>query len=814
MMFKQLCSRAAVLSLIAATFVEPASALTVPITDDAQVITASGHTGHNYGAGVSLCIYSNASDTRHSYLHIKIEDYVPVGVTSAQITHAWLHLYVNTVTTAGSYAVYKAAGAWTEGKANGAASGSDLTWSNKPGTTGSAIATVSLASTDANDYTSIEITQQVKDWLDSPSTNYGLVLVPSGTITVVLNSKENNTEGGTGPFIDVEFNSTDGNVNGTGALTFSAGGTNSNITLNPTGTGTVVISKDATINGLTIGRGANNVVSNTVAGFQTFMNNSTGAYNTAYGYQSLLGNTSGAKNTATGYQSLLSNTTGGFNTATGYQSLLNNTNGGYNTANGFESLKANVGGYENVGVGYQALTANTSGYTGSAIGFRALASNTTGVENAAFGGRSLASNTTGSSNTAIGAYAFADSVTNQSSIAVGWSAGWYQADGSTPLDGVAASIYIGALSRGYNNSDNNSIVIGYGATGEGANTTVVGNGTTTNTHTFGSLTIGGGSTAPELRIREASGNGTNFTGFKAPALAADVVYTLPAADGTSGQVLSTDGSKTLSWTSVASISGNAATATALQTARTINGVAFDGTSNITVNAAAGGLTGATLNSGVISSSLTSLGTVTSGTWQATAVADSYIASASTWHAKQDALAFGAGLTNTAGTITIGAGAITNSMLAGSIDLTSKVTGALPAANGGTGQTSVLASADAFDAKGSDLASASTTDLSTATGVFVNVTGTATIAALGTAPAGVRRWVRFTGAGTITYHATSLILPGAADLTRAVGDCAIFESLGSGNWRCLFYQRAEGAPIGLRIQPQGDVAMDFHAGPTP
>jgi len=59
------------------------------------------------------------------------------------------------------------------------------------------------------------------------------------------------------------------------------------------------------------------------------------------------------------------------------------------------------------------------------------------------------------------------------------------------------------------------------------------------------------------------------------------------------------------------LTGNASTATALQTARTINGVSFDGTSNITVTAAASTLTGTTLNSGVVVSSLTSLGTLTS-----------------------------------------------------------------------------------------------------------------------------------------------------------------------------------------------------------
>lgn len=64
--------------------------------------------------------------------------------------------------------------------------------------------------------------------------------------------------------------------------------------------------------------------------------------------------------------------------------------------------------------------------------------------------------------------------------------------------------------------------------------------------------------------------------------------------------------------------GNAATATGLQTGRTINGVTFDGTSNIVVPAAAATLTGSTLASGVTASSLTSfgagivLGTPTSG----------------------------------------------------------------------------------------------------------------------------------------------------------------------------------------------------------
>ena len=71
-----------------------------------------------------------------------------------------------------------------------------------------------------------------------------------------------------------------------------------------------------------------------------------------------------------------------------------------------------------------------------------------------------------------------------------------------------------------------------------------------------------------------------------------------------------------------SITGNAATATKLATARTINGVVFDGSGDITITstADAGTLTGTTLKSTVTGSSLTSVGTITSGVWSGTAVA--------------------------------------------------------------------------------------------------------------------------------------------------------------------------------------------------
>lgn len=67
----------------------------------------------------------------------------------------------------------------------------------------------------------------------------------------------------------------------------------------------------------------------------------------------------------------------------------------------------------------------------------------------------------------------------------------------------------------------------------------------------GAILIGGNSTQPtEMRFMEDSDNGTNYVALKASTtLAANTTYTLPTADGTSGQVLSTNASGVLSFIS-------------------------------------------------------------------------------------------------------------------------------------------------------------------------------------------------------------------------------------------------------------------------
>ncbi len=67
----------------------------------------------------------------------------------------------------------------------------------------------------------------------------------------------------------------------------------------------------------------------------------------------------------------------------------------------------------------------------------------------------------------------------------------------------------------------------------------------------GSMKIAGTSSAGgDLKLYEDTDNGTNYVGFKAPSsVTADLLWTLPATDGTADQVLKTDGSGTLGWAS-------------------------------------------------------------------------------------------------------------------------------------------------------------------------------------------------------------------------------------------------------------------------
>ena len=97
----------------------------------------------------------------------------------------------------------------------------------------------------------------------------------------------------------------------------------------------------------------------------------------------------------------------------------------------------------------------------------------------------------------------------------------------------------------------------------------------------GYLPLSGGTLTGDLTLsaqndlRFADADSTNWVAFQAPStIAANVTWTLPAADGSANQVLSTNGSGTLSWADVVTPS----------TTQTISGVKTFSASNVFGNA--------------------------------------------------------------------------------------------------------------------------------------------------------------------------------------------------------------------------------------
>lgn len=94
--------------------------------------------------------------------------------------------------------------------------------------------------------------------------------------------------------------------------------------------------------------------------------------------------------------------------------------------------------------------------------------------------------------------------------------------------------------------------------------------------------------------------------------------------------------------------------------------------------------------------------------------------------------------------------------------------------------------------------ASATAVTLTPGALHHITGTTTISSILFSPArdGAQATAVFDGALTLTYNATSLILPGAASIVTVAGDRAIFVQDGSGNARCIDYTRVDGTPVSL------------------
>jgi hypothetical protein len=109
-----------------------------------------------------------------------------------------------------------------------------------------------------------------------------------------------------------------------------------------------------------------------------------------------------------------------------------------------------------------------------------------------------------------------------------------------------------------------------------------------------------------------------------------------------------------------------------------------------------------------------------------------------------------------------------------------------------------------EVKGADIPSAATINLDAATGNLVHVTGTTTITAI-TLASGAERTVVFDGVLTLTHNATTLILPGNANIVTAAGDSMRVRGDGSGNVRVTSYTVAR-AQLSLLYHQTADQAI--------
>lgn len=301
-----------------------------------------------------------------------------------------------------------------------------------------------------------------------------LSVAGSPVLTAANASTQLDTQGyirSTGGAVNLPLATNTWSIGGSPLFTIDAGGnllypSNRSLKINST-----TISTNSTTGALTIAGGLGVGMDSYINGIRFGTGNGNIADNLAIGKLSLQNNTTGQRNVGVGQHTLFYNTTGYDNAAFGAFSMTNTTSGNANTAGGVLSLYSNTSGWGNTAFGSSALQSNTTGGSNVAMGLHSLYSNTIGQQNLAIGLESMRSNTVGNEN-----------------VAIGVRAARYQENG-TALTDPERSIYIGTNSKGKDNNDDNSIVIGYGAVGEGAHSTVVGNPNTQKSRLFGQVTL-------------------------------------------------------------------------------------------------------------------------------------------------------------------------------------------------------------------------------------------------------------------------------------------------------------------------------------
>jgi hypothetical protein len=268
---------------------------------------------------------------------------------------------------------------------------------------------------------------------------------------------------------------------------------------------TVTGSNDASLNGLTVGRGAGAVSTNTAVGASALAANTSGTNNIAVGYEAGKSNTTGVSLVAMGRNAALSNTTGNDITAIGRDALYSNTTGASNTAFGSGSLVNNTTASNNTAVGYQAVYSNVTGGGLCAVGYKALYAST-GNYNHAFGNQAGLAITSGTSNLMMGINAGFGTTTGSYNTFVGCvDASLTAVGGSNTTGSYNVAMGNGALYS--NNTASYNTAVGYQA---GYTSTTATNNTLIGA-VAGTALTGGGNTFIGAGVGQLVTSGTKNT---------------------------------------------------------------------------------------------------------------------------------------------------------------------------------------------------------------------------------------------------------------------------------------------------------------
>ena len=188
------------------------------ITPSQDSYTSTATPTKNFGAATTL----NVESSQTTFIQFNLSS-IPPGYTSADITKATLKLYVDGLTTAGSFNVDYVNGSWEE---------NTIDASNAPALGTTIVASVPLTTADKNQYILIDITPAVQAWLNGTA-NDGIALVANSPLNASFDSKEATKTSHTAE-LDVVF----AGGGGTGITSITAGtdltggGTSGNVTLN------------------------------------------------------------------------------------------------------------------------------------------------------------------------------------------------------------------------------------------------------------------------------------------------------------------------------------------------------------------------------------------------------------------------------------------------------------------------------------------------------------------------------------------------------------------------------------------------------